>query len=157
MICHSASAVLLLTGYWPVMGASVVVFTKEGGVHVVLPEDEVELAQRTSDASLIPYQPGSSAALTATIDAIADPLGRVTRQLGLRNATISLQFGEGMQAASYASSYHFGSSLLGLLQRLLPKANYRSCDNDLKQMEGCKSQKELKAIATGLGDRGCGI
>ena len=44
MICSSASAVLLLTGYWPVMGASVAVFTKEGEVQVVLPEDEVELA-----------------------------------------------------------------------------------------------------------------
>jgi Xaa-Pro aminopeptidase len=146
MICNSASAVLLLTGYWPVMGASVVVFTKEGEVQVVLPEDEVDLAHRTSGASLIPYQPGTLTTLTSPIDAIADPLRRLTTQLGLSHATISLQFGEGMQTASYASSYHFRSSLFGLLQRLLPQADYRSCDNDLKQMEACKTQKELEGI-----------
>ncbi len=146
MICNSASAVLLLSGYWPVMGASVVVFTKEGEVHVVLPEDEVDLAQRTSDASLIPYQPGTLAALTSPIDAIEEPLRGLSAKLRLSNATIGLQCGEGMQTASYASSYHFRSSLYGLLQRLLPKANYRSCDNDLKQMEACKTAKELEGI-----------
>ncbi|MFZ3341711.1 MAG: Xaa-Pro peptidase family protein [Terriglobales bacterium] len=146
MICSSGSAVLLLSGYWPVMGASVVVFSKEGEVHLVLPEDEVDLAQRTSDASLIPYQPGTLATLTSPIGAIEEPLRRLTTQLALSSATISLQFGEGMQTASYASSYHFRSSLFGLLQRLLPKAHYRSCDNDLKRMEACKTPKELEGI-----------
>jgi Xaa-Pro aminopeptidase len=146
MICNSPSAVLLLTGYWPVMGASVVVFSKEGEVHIVLPEDEIDLAQRTSGASLIPYQPETLATLTSPIDAIEEPLRRLTAKLGLSNATISLQFAEGMQTASYASSYHFRSSLYGLLQRLLPKANYHSCDNDLKRMEACKTPKELDGI-----------
>jgi Xaa-Pro aminopeptidase len=146
MICNSASAVLLLTGYWPVMGASVVIFTKEGEVHVVLPEDEVDLARRTSGASLTPYQPGTLTTLTSPIDAIADPLRRLTTQLRLSDATVSLQFGEGMQTASYASSYHFRSSLFGLLQRLLPKAKYRGCDNDLKQMKARKTPKELEGI-----------
>ena len=146
MICNAASAVLLLTGYWPVMGASVVIFTKEGDVDVVLPEDEVELAGRTSCASLIPYQPSTLAALTTPIDSLAEPLRLRTARLGLSNATIGLQFDEGMQPATYASSLHFRSSLTNLLRQLLPKANYRSCDKALEQMEACKTPKELNAI-----------
>ena len=145
-ICSSASAVLLLTGYWPVVGASVAVFTKEGEVQVVLPEDEVELARRTSGAFLIPYQPSTLAALTSPIDALADPLRLLTAKLGLCRAAIGLEVDQGMQPASYASSVGFRSSLFGLLQRLLPEANYKSCDNHLKQMEACKTPKELEGI-----------
>ncbi len=146
MICDSASAVLLLTGYWPVMGASIVVFTQEGQVQVVLPEDEVELAQRTSDAFLIPYQPSTLAALTSPIEALADPLRLLTRKLGLSKAAIGLQFDDGMQTASYASSLHFRCSLADLLKNLLPEANYRSCDKVLERMEAYKTRNELGGI-----------
>lgn len=57
--CGSPSEVLLLTGYWPVMGASIAFFTAEGNVHLVLPEDEIKLAEKTSATSLIPYKPAA--------------------------------------------------------------------------------------------------
>lgn len=142
----SPSAVLLLTGYWPAMGASVVVFTEEGEVHVILPEDEVELAGRTSGASLIPYRPSTLADLTSPIDALANPLRLLMMKLGLCKATIGIQVDQGMQPASYASSVQFRSSLEGLLQRLTPKANYRSCDSALEQMEARKTARELEGM-----------
>ncbi len=144
--CASPSAVLLLTGYWPVMGASVVVFTKEGEVHVVLPEDEVELAERTSRASLIPYRPSSLASLTFPIEALGNPLGLLMMTLRLCKAAIGIQVDQGMQPASYASSVQFRSSLVGLLQRLAPEASYRSCDSALEQMQARKTAKELEGI-----------
>lgn len=51
VICGSASEILLLTGYWPVMGTSVAIFTAEGDIQVALPEDEVELAEKSSERS----------------------------------------------------------------------------------------------------------
>lgn len=146
VICSSASAILLLTGYWSVIGASIAAFTKEGETQVVLPEDEIDLAQRTSGVSLIPYEPSALAALTTPIEALADPLRLLTVRLGLRNATIGLQFDQGMQPASYASFMEFRSSLFCLLQRLLPGANYTSCDHAIEQMEARKTAKELDAI-----------
>jgi Xaa-Pro aminopeptidase len=146
MICSSATAVLLLTGYWPVVGASVVVFTNEGEVEVLLPEDEIELAQRTSSAFLIPYHPSTLAAVTSPIDALADPLRQLTARFGLNNATIGLQFREGMQTTSYASSLCFRSSLADLLGKLLPGAKYRSCDHALEEMAAHKTPKELEGL-----------
>ena len=128
------------------MGASVVVFTKEGKVHVILPEDEVELAERTSCASLIPYRPSTLASLTSPIDALANPLRLLMVKLGLCKAAIGIQVDQGMQPASYASCVQFRSSLVGLLQRLTPEANYRSCDSALEQMEARKTAKELEGI-----------
>ncbi len=146
IICSSPSAVLLLTGYWPVMGASVVVFTEEGEVHVVLPEDEVELAKCTSGASLTPYHPSTLADLTSPIDALANPLGLIMTKLGVCKAAIGIQVDQGMQPASYASSVQFRSSLVGLLQRLAPEAKFKSCDFALAQMEARKTAKELEGM-----------
>ena len=146
MICNSASAVLLLTGYWPVLGASVAVFTKEGEVQVALPEDEVELARRTSNALLIPYQPSTLAALASPIDALAEPLRLLANKLGLCRAYIGVQVDEGMQPATYLSSIAFRSSFFGLLERLLPEANFRTCDNELKQLQARKTPMELEGI-----------
>ncbi|HTU40947.1 MAG TPA: Xaa-Pro peptidase family protein [Candidatus Aquilonibacter sp.] len=149
IICSSPSAVLLLTGYWPVIGASVVVFTPDGEVHVVLPEDEVDLAGRTSGASFIPYQPSTLAALTSPIEALANPLRLLLTKLGLGKGTIGIEVDEGMQPFSYASCVHFRSSLADLLQQLAPEAHYKSCDSALEQMEARKTAKELEAMRRG--------
>jgi Xaa-Pro aminopeptidase len=57
VVASSPTEVPLLTGYWPVMGDSIAFFTSDGEVRVVLPEDEVEPAEKTSSAKLIPYKP----------------------------------------------------------------------------------------------------
>ena len=44
LVCALPSNVLLLSDYWPVVGTSVAVVTREGAVGVALPEDEQELA-----------------------------------------------------------------------------------------------------------------
>jgi Xaa-Pro aminopeptidase len=146
IICSSPSAVLLLTGYWPVIGASVVVFTADGEVHVALPEDEVDLAGRTSGTSFIPYQPSTLAALTSPIEALANPLRLLLTKLGLGKAAIGIEVDEEMQPFSYASCVHFRSSLADLLQQLAPESHYESCDSALEQMEARKTAKELEAM-----------
>ena len=40
LVCTLPSNVLLLSGYWPVIGSAVAFFTRDGGVIVLAPEDE---------------------------------------------------------------------------------------------------------------------
>jgi hypothetical protein len=46
MASLSATEVLLLTGYWPVLGQSLAVFSREGGSYCIFPEDR---PQRSSN------------------------------------------------------------------------------------------------------------
>lgn len=85
-ICGSASEILLITGYWPVIGPSVAIFTVEGDIHLVLPEDEVELARASSEASLAPYKPSELSTIIKPIEALSCPLRRVTARLALFKA-----------------------------------------------------------------------
>ena len=146
LICGSASDVLLLTGYWPVMGASVALFTVEGKVQVVLPEDEVELAERSSEVWLTPYKPSDLTSLTTPIEAIAGPLHCVISRLGLSRAAIGIPVEPDMAPASYASSNRFGSALLGLMRRVLPDAEFLACDNALQYLKSRKTQTEVERI-----------
>lgn len=145
-ICSSASEVLLLTGYWPVMGISVAVFTAEGSVQLILPADEVELAGKSSEASLTPYKPAELVKITTPIEALAAPLASITSRLGLSKATIAMQVGQGMQPASYVSSSVFRSSLLNLVQSLLPQAKIVASDNLLEAMKSRKTPTELEQM-----------
>ena len=44
LVCSLPSDVLLLSGYWPVVGTAIVIVTRDAGVAVVAPADEEELA-----------------------------------------------------------------------------------------------------------------
>jgi hypothetical protein len=87
-ICGTASDILFMTGYWPVIGPSVAIFTAEGDIDVVLPEDEVELAAANSEAVLTPYKPSELAKINKLIEALSDPLRQATARLGLSKASI---------------------------------------------------------------------
>ena len=123
VICTSPSEVLLLTGYWPVMGTSVALVLAEGEACVILPEDEVELAEQSSAATLLPYKPSELNRIIMPIDALADPLGSLTARLGLSRARVGIQTVQGMQPASYATCADFHLSLPGD-----PPADVTQCD-----------------------------
>lgn len=142
-ICDSASEILLLTGYWPVIGPSVAIFTAEAEIHLVLPEDEVELARKSSDAALTPYKPSELVRIIRPIETLSDPLCLLTARLRLSNATIGMQVGQGMQPASYASSNVFRSSLLDIVRQLLPQAQFVASDDALEAMKSRKTREEL--------------
>lgn len=147
LICASATEVLLLTGYWPVMAASVAIFSSNGQVQIIVPEDEVELAKKTSSAEIIPYKPGGLHTLEDPIDLLKKPLSNALNGFQGK-ATIGIQSAHGVQPASYAVSNIFRSSLSELLTHLLPEASFASCDDLLESMKAVKTSTELEILHT---------
>lgn len=147
LICASATEVLLLTGYWPVMAASVVIFSPNGQVQIIVPEDEIELAGKTSAAEIIPYKPAGIHTLESPIDFLKKPLSNALKGFQGK-AKIGIQSAHGMQPASYAVSTIFRSSLAELLTELLPDARLTSCDDLLESMKAVKTAKELEILHT---------
>jgi len=146
LICNSATEVLLLTGYWPVMGASIAVLSVDGALKVIVPEDEVELASKTSCAEIIPYHPAGLSTLKNPLQILKEPLRSVMKALHAPRAKIGLQLDNGVQPASYAVSYQFRASLLELLRELQPQSHFASCDELLEQMKAVKTPRELDLI-----------
>jgi len=128
------------------MGASVAIFTADGDLRVIAPEDECELASETTCAEMISFQPGGLSALTTITTALAEPLRVSLKGLGLAHGRIGVELREGVQPASYVIATHFRSSFLELLEQILPKAVFCSCDDLVESMQASKTPIELQQM-----------
>lgn len=146
LICSSPTEVLLLTGYWPVMGSSLAIFTSSGDATVIVPEDEVELAEKTSSAEIVPYKPAGLDTLESPLQLLKEPLGSVVTSLCLLRARIGIQLTQGVQPSSYAVCTEFRASLLELLVEIQPRATYEGCDELLEVMKATKTAKEVELM-----------
>jgi hypothetical protein len=127
------------------MAASGAIFWSSGEVKIIVPEDEVELAEKTTSAEIIAYRPGGLHTLEGLASLFRKPLGAALE--GKRKkARIGAQSAQGVQPATYAVSTDFRSSLVNLLAELLPEASLASCDDLLESMKTVKTTKGLEII-----------
>ncbi len=147
-ICSLPSHVLLLSGYWPVMGNTVAIFTSDGRVHLLTPEDEAQAAEMSSPAERTTFQPGSLAAITSSQEAIVAPLQGAIRSLGLERARIGAEMGASMQPAAYLALHIYGDILRGALRSVFSGLKITPADALFDQMEGVKTDYEMEKIRT---------
>jgi Xaa-Pro dipeptidase len=146
LACFSPPDVLLVSGYWPVMGKSVALLTRENALAVVLPEDEVELAEATSAAHLIPYKGGTLTELRPLSRALAGPARSLASCLQINSGEIGVRVGDSEQATSYQSANHFRSSATSFLQRTYPHATLVAADKILDRLKTVRTSIELEQL-----------
>jgi len=146
VVSCSPSEILLLTGYWPVMGTSLAVFSRSGDVSVIVPEDEMEIAQTTSSARLIPYQPETLERLSQPTEALLEPLRKLLVSLRCVSGPIGTSLSEATQAASYQSMHHFRGTLADLVRSAAPDVEIVSADPLLKRLTAIKTPTEIGRI-----------
>jgi len=101
--CALPANVLLLTGYFPVIGRSLAVMTRDREVTLIVPEDERELADSDTADNLVTFRPEA-----------ADELGRAIAQLALDGAVVGYECGATMEPVSYVSLNLYGTTIMGL-------------------------------------------
>ena len=146
LVCCDPTSVLLLTGFWPVLGTSVVIFAGDGNVAVIVPEDEVEIADVSTSARIIPYKPSQLQSLECPIRALSAPIRLAIASLSLSGKTLGVEFRQTMQPASYASAAHFHASLVDLLGGLCLSLKLVSCDPILEPLKAKKTKKEISLM-----------
>jgi Xaa-Pro aminopeptidase len=146
LICSSPTEVLLLTGYWPVMGTSVAVFTADGGVHVLVPSDEHEIAANSSSAVLTTFHAGELSSLTTPQTAIAQPHTSLCALLSLSHARIGMERNQGIQPASYAVTASYRSALVDILRGAFPQIEIVAVDTALEHLKASKTTIELEKM-----------
>jgi len=137
LVCAMPAHVRMLSGYWPVTGASIALFTREGAVALVVPEDECEFARQGWADPIVTYSPASLGNLRGLGDILPEPLQTVCRAAGLtENSSIGIESGAEFDPSTYASNLNWG----GLLESLLPQ---------LKKTDATPLMVDLKAVLTG--------
>jgi Xaa-Pro dipeptidase len=145
IVCALPANVLMLTGYWPVTGTAVAVATRDETA-VLAPEDEEDIAEGSSFASVRRFTPGSLMDLRDTTGAVRRPLLALARRLGLQRARIGVERRAAWQPAPYASMHLYLEDLPGLLVDGLPAAHFTGADRLLDRLRSVKTPQEVERI-----------
>lgn len=146
VICTLPIYVLLLTGYWPVVGTSVAIATRSGEVQLLAPEDERDLAQKSWADKVHYFDPASLDELRSAEDAIRDPLRDAMRSLKLEHGRLGYEHGPASEPSSYAAMNLYGTSILDVYREVIPGATFLPLDDVLARLAAVKTQIEVNAI-----------
>ncbi len=147
VVCTLPSNVLLVSGYWPVVGTSVAVVTRDGGCLVLAPEDEKELAER-SGAEVRTYKPTTLDKLQTVAQAAAVPLKNILQDFQLTCARLGYEYGPSSEPSSYTAMHLFGGSIVSLLREAAPANSLAPADPMLARLAAVKTPAEVESIRT---------
>jgi Xaa-Pro aminopeptidase len=143
--CALPANVLLASGYWPVVGTSIAIVTRDGQAAVLAPEDETDLAG-SGWAKVYPFSPGSLTSLTSAVEASVEPLGKMLHDLGLTRGRIGHESGAAYEPSSYASMHLYQNSLGRLLGHVAPRCAPQPADALLTELKAVKTPHEIQRI-----------
>jgi Xaa-Pro aminopeptidase len=147
LVCFTPENVRLVSGYWPVMAASMAWLTRDGALHIVVPEDELHLAEASADgAHFLPYKPETLDSISTPAEALEKTIARVAEWLSLRGGRLGVLLGESEQTQSYLSGSHFHCALVPMLQRSFPDVSLVGADALLPRMNSVKTEQELERM-----------
>jgi Xaa-Pro aminopeptidase len=148
LVCALPSNVLLLTGYWPVVGASVAIATRDGLVGLVVPRDEADLAAAGWPDMLELMTAPELDDLPPLVDVLSGALERVVRSLGVEHGRIGFERGPMLEPSSYAGTNRYIVSLLDLLSDSCPGARLVGADDLLLDLRAVLTPRELTRVRT---------
>lgn len=149
LICSLPANVLMLTGYWPVVGTALTAVNAEGRCIVLAPEDEQDLAEDGWADEVRTYQPGSLDTLIGPAEAVRRPFERVLLDLGLSNLTLGYEDGNAYEEATYAALYLYGASLVDVLRAAAPNATLTRAGGALTRLRSGLTPRELERVRLG--------
>lgn len=151
VICALPSDVLVLTGYWPVVGASVAICFREGPTILLVPEDEEELAEKGFADSIVTFSEETLEEIRSITDTIRPLLRGAFQGFRARGKTIGVEHGASSQAASYLAIHLFGNKLAEMAREALPHVTLTSCEEWIRNLQSVKTRVEIERIRTACG------
>ena len=135
VVCALPMNVLLLSGYWPVVGTGVAVASSEGKIILLVPQDEEDLAKHGWADEVRTFKPGSLNEVITTAEAIRAPLKDIAQAFSAEPIRVGFEAQETpsllpmQRCTCIAERCATCSRKLLILQRLLlPTALWQICE-----------------------------
>ena len=137
LVCTLPSNVLLLSGYWPVIGSAVAFFTRDGGVIVLAPEDERELAE----------QGWADEVRTFDSESVADVLAEIAARLAFGPGSVfGYEASASFEPSTYASAFRYGAGIQSLLGSAFPSVALADATAGLARLKSVLTERELSLV-----------
>lgn len=151
VVCALPTNVLMLSGYFPVIGTSICVAASDGHRTLLVPEDEKDLAEKGHADEIHTYRPSSLDTIQTPVEAACDPLRQLLRDHGLHCAQLGYEYGPASEPASYAAMNVFAGSIAALLHNATPGAPLSPADEMLQRLTAVKTPREIECIRLACG------
>ncbi|HZT41985.1 MAG TPA: Xaa-Pro peptidase family protein [Chthonomonadaceae bacterium] len=145
-ICSLPMDVLMLSGYWPVVGNAIAVVTWEGRVSVLAPEDERDLVESGWADDVHTFQAGSLDAIEDLIEVVRRPLADLLNAAGLERGELGYEGGPASEPSSYAAMSYYGVTLPELIREVCPESTPVPADAALARLRCVKTPREVERI-----------
>lgn len=146
LVCALPAYVLLLSGYFPVVGTSICIATSDGTRVLLVPEDEEELARSGHADEVRTYKPSSLDEIRSVAESAIAPMQIICHDHGLTCARIGYEFGPASEPSSYAAMNLFGGSMVDLLRSATPASSLAPADELLACLAAVKTSREIECI-----------
>ena len=146
VLCTLPSNVLMLSGYWPVIGTGMAIATRDGEVAVLAPEDELQFAEHGWAARIDSFSPGSLNEITTPALAASGPLRQLIHDLKIDCARIGYELGEASEPASYAGMHVYNNTVIDMLRFAAPSAPLAPANAVIQRLAATKTEPEIECI-----------
>jgi Xaa-Pro aminopeptidase len=146
LVCALPKNVLLLSGYWPVVGSSVAMALDDGSVMLAVPKDEEELAREGWADRIETFDPHPLDQMTTPAQNVRQTLHKLAGSLAHSSLTIGVEEGETSEPASYSAVHLYQASLAETLQDVFGAASLVSASELLRTMRSRKTKREISRI-----------
>ncbi len=146
IICTLPSNVLMISGYWPVIGSGMAIATREGEVAVLAPDDELQFAEHGWATRIDTFNPGGLDTITTPALAASDPLRKLVHDLKIHCARIGYEYGEASEPASYAGMHVYEQAIVDMLRHAAPSAALAPANQIIDRLSMIKTPAEVDRI-----------
>ena len=147
VLCSRPANVLLLTGYWPVVGSAIAIATRDGAVALAAPEDEVAFANDGWADVVRFFGAGSIERLAGRWPAACDAVTAVARDAGVGGARVAgHDGGAGFEPAAYVSTFLYGDRVRDLATAAFPDATVRDAAEVFARLRARLTSRELDQV-----------
>lgn len=147
LVCALPTNVLMLSGYWPVVGTSLAVATRDGQVALIVPEDEEELAHTGWADKVVTFKGGSLKELEGVIEVVSVRLAEVLTELKItRGSVLGFESGPIFEPASYASMHLYGAAIHELLHMAARSVTLMPARELLTELRSTLTEGELHRL-----------
>jgi Xaa-Pro aminopeptidase len=148
VVCALPMNVLLLSGYWPVIGTGVAVACADSHISLLVPEDEEDLAKRGWADEVRTFKAGSLDELTTPAKAIHSPLRKLAESFSAGPVRVGFEAHETSEPASYAAMHLYNGTMQTLLEEAVAIVAITPADAALARLRARKTAFEIEQIRT---------
>jgi len=148
LVCALPSNVLMLSGYWPVVAASIAVATKDG-IALLVPEDEMDLAGHSWAREIWTYRPGSLSRQLDTATAMSAALKEMARKLSLGSARIGHEVASTYEGSSYSATFRFQDRLPEMLAEVFEGRGVTTVGSAVQRLRFTLTPYEVDRVRCG--------